>query len=240
MMRRVFSVALTAALVCVFGLAPNANAGVTIDVVFQDATAPSGLLIPSGNPWGPGCVFTGYYGASVTSGHCMDVILKTTDPIIGMGVSVTYDSDNGLQLASMWEWKGVGLVFNKSGVPTKSCAPPGGIVDKGGIIQSFDCIIAPPSAPPQMAAGTYRIGTIIWDMSAWIPGIQSVSAYINPLFDGVIAVINGNIVDVSDSVVLGSHILFVIPEPGTASLLGLGLVALILAGRRSRTPRRIE
>jgi hypothetical protein len=169
----------------------------------------------------------------------MDVILKTTDPIIGMGVSVTYDSDNGLQLGSMWEWKGVGVSFNKQGGVEKACIPPGGIVDKGGIIQSFDCIIAPPNDPPAMAVGTYRIGTIIWDMSAWTPGIQWVSAYIDPLFDGVIAIINGNIVNVSDSVVLGSHSLFVIPEPGTASLLGLGLVALILAGRRSRAPRRI-
>jgi hypothetical protein len=33
---------------------------------------------------------------------------------------------------------------------------------------------------------------------------------------------------------VGSHILNIIPEPGTASLMGLGLVGLILAGRRSR------
>jgi len=234
MMRKMFSVAL-ATLACAF-MVQSANAGVTIDVVFQDATVPSGITLDpadSADMLGPGCVFTGYYGNSVATGRCMDVILTSTDEILGMGTSVTYDTTGGLTLAGMKEWVGVGVSFNKQGVLQKACSPPGGLTDWGGAIQSFDCIIAPPSGPPQMAAGTYRIGTIIWDTTG-VTADSTVAAYINSLIDGVIALIDGNVVDISSQVVVGTHILTLIPEPGTASLLGLGLVGLVLAGRRNR------
>ena len=143
------------------GLGQHARAGVTIDVVFEGATSQSGITINAGDEGGhclchPEC----YYPSP---GYCMEVILTTTDPIVGMGVSVTYDSDNGLALESMYEWKGVDVSFNKAGTPQKACAPAGGLADNDETIQSFDCIIAPPSNPPVMPAGTYKIGTIIWD-----------------------------------------------------------------------------
>jgi hypothetical protein len=233
MMRKVFSVALIAALACVFGLAQSANAGVTIDVVFVDATSPTGITIQAGDP-GPGCTFSGYYETVITEGRCMNVIMTTTEEFISMGVSVSYDSDNGLALASVYEWRGVGVEFTKTGVATKSCGPFGPIVDNGGILQAFDCSVPPPNAPPQAAAGTYQIGTIVWDTSGTTgPNTETISAVIAG-GDGFIAVINGNITSISDQVVVRSHILNIIPEPGTASLLGLGLVGLILAGRRSR------
>jgi hypothetical protein len=238
MMRKMFSVALMMTLACALGLAQNAKAGVTFDIVFQDATGPSGLTIQPGDAAAPGCAFGGFAGGSVATGRCMDVILTTTDTLIGLGVSVTYDQDNALALAGMYEWIGVGVVFNMLGVPTKFCTPPGGLADNplgtGGTIQSFDCIVPPPNLTTTMVAGTYRIGTIIWDTSGTTVGTETIAAYIDGLVDGAIAIINGNVVDVSASIVVGSHILTIIPEPGTVSLLGLGLVGLILAGRRSR------
>jgi hypothetical protein len=229
-MRKVFSVALLA---CVFGLAQSAQAGVTIDVHFWDSSIPSGLTIDTrvaGDQVGPGCTFTGFYGATVPTGRCMSVLMKTTDPLIGGSARVGYDSDNGLAVMQFNEWKGVGVSFSKLGVTLKSCLPFDGVTDDGSEVGKFDCGIAPPNAPPSMAPGTYNIGTIVWDTSATTVGTEG----INVLITGVGAVINGNIIDVTGIVVPGAHILNIIPEPGTASLLGLGLVGLIIAGRRSR------
>jgi cysteine-rich repeat protein len=196
-------------------LGHDARAGVTIDVLFQDATVPSGITIVPGEA-GPGCVFTGYYRRSVSTGRCTDVVLKSTDDLVGFGVSVAYDSDKGLELVSMYEWRGVGVSFGK-GLPqplVQSCAPEGGLSDNGGVLQSFDCSIPEPTNPPVLAAGTYKVGTIIWDASCltWSEsGVSAVvSAYIDDSVDAVTAVRNGNIVDVSDEVVVGTHILSIL------------------------------
>jgi hypothetical protein len=222
MMRKVFSIALLA---FVFGLAQSAMAGVTIDIEFQDSLAPTLTMSPGDA--GPGCVFTGFYGRSAATGRCMDVILTTTDPLISLNASVAYDSDNGLAVASFNEWKGVGVAFNMLGTPTKNCSNFDGVGDSGSVVGIFECSVAPPNGPPSVAPGTYRLGTIVWDTSA-VTGSEAMSL-VNVI---VGAVINGVITDVSSSVVTNATGINIIPEPGTAALLGLGLIGLILSGRR--------
>ena len=222
MMRKVFSVALLA---CVFGLAQSAMAGVTIDLQFQDVGVPSSLTILPGDTAAPGCSFGGYGGGSIATGRCMDVLVKSTWGLIAINTDVTYDSDNGL---------GVLLAAEPSQTATTSkaskCVPFDGVSDMGTAVGHFDCQVPPPNGPPSVAPGTYKIGTIVWDTSGTTSGIETLT--LTRIIVG--AVVNGNIVDVSHLVVAGSHIINIIPEPATASLLGLGLVGLILAGRRSR------
>jgi hypothetical protein len=230
-----------ATLACVFGL--SANAGTTIDVAFKDAVSPTGITIdPGDGGGGPGCYFYGYYGATAgtamgytSTGRCMEVVLTTTDDLIISSVFVSYDSNNGLNWTYMKEWRGVGVSWNaKDGMLVQNCVLADGIVAGGGLLGTFDCQVNPPNNPPVLPAGTYRLGTIVWDTSSTTSGTELISVVIS----AVGAIINGNIVNVGplgiNTAVVGSHVLNIIPEPGTASLLGLGLVGLILAGRRSR------
>ena len=76
-MSKPYSIALLAGLSCFLVFANGARAGVTIDVVFQDGIFPTGITINAGDA-GPGCTFRGYYGNAVSTGYCMDVIMKST------------------------------------------------------------------------------------------------------------------------------------------------------------------
>ena len=221
------------------GRAQDARAGVTIDVLFQDGTGHA-LTIAAGDA-GPGCTFNGYYGSTVASGRCMDLVMTSTVPFLAFIASVTYDSDNGLAVGNAYEWKGVGVAFNDSGVATKYCAPgtDPDIEDDGTMLSRFDCLIPMPSNPPEASPGTYRIGTIVWDTSGTNPGQETIAAYIWDVIDGVVAVIDGNVVVLTSAdIVVNSALLRIIPEPSTAALLGLGLVSLVLATRRRTPPTR--
>lgn len=237
MMRKVFSVALMA---FAFGLVQSANAGVTIDLVFQDSTAPTGITIYTSDPDshnGTGCAFGGYLGGSVSSGYCMDVVMTTDWYYTGLVVNVAFDYDNGLAVSSIYEWKGPIVGWGRTGAPSAWC---GAITTNptavGGNISAFDCLIPPDAPPPSVAPGTFRIGTIVWDTSGTTSGTEVIAALIDAGGGGIAVAINGNAIFVGagSDFTLGTHILTIIPEPGTASLLGLGLVGLVLAGRRSR------
>jgi cysteine-rich repeat protein len=140
----------------------------------------------------------------------MDVILTSTYDMVAVSTSVTYDIGNGLVLASMYEWRGVGVSFDKQGQPRKYCTPAGGLLDYGGVVQSFDCTIPEPSNPPVLPAGTYRIGTLVWDTSGFVGLTSTIAAYINDYIeDGVGAVINGNVIFLTKAdIVVRSHVLF--------------------------------
>jgi len=244
-MKRPHPIPLLVCLACLLVFAIGARAGVTIDVVLQDPYSPD-------DPVGPGCVFAGYYGNGVSSGYCMDVILRSSSELLDFSVSVKYEGENGLALASMYEWFGVALgPFTKCGgllacgFPPPGCHPASGLADNDEIVQSFDCVVDEGADPPTLGAGTYKIGTAIWDTTAMTAGTSGIAAHIDDLVDGFTAVINGNIVDIGSEVVL-NFVSLQDPTPvpsisawGYAVLFsGVMGIGLVLGARRRRPSGR--
>jgi hypothetical protein len=102
-MRRCLALALMVLLSWIGGLAQDARAGVTLDILFEDATVPSGITISPGDPFAPGCTFSGYAGQVVTGVRCMDVILKSTPvpSLSATGVAVLGVAVIGIGIAGL-------------------------------------------------------------------------------------------------------------------------------------------
>jgi len=203
-------------------VAGSANAGVSYDLIFRSTGTDSVTY------------------ANVTEARAatpvLDLFLVTTDHLIGNGISVGWDESLGLALGQATEWKGLLI----PGTATRYQPISPGVNCSPGACSSWEGIVLPPNAPPSLPAGTYHMGTIIWDTSSIGAGISQVFPFIEPGLDGTGAVrppgSQSNIVDITGSEVLHSGLLNVVPEPSTAALLGLGLGGVTLMRRRRPHP----
>ncbi|MCP4241311.1 MAG: PEP-CTERM sorting domain-containing protein [bacterium] len=80
------------------------------------------------------------------------------------------------------------------------------------------------------AAGTWTLGSVNFDLTGTVVGTHEIENFWRENIDGIANTI-GELPGTGPGA-SGYVTLVPIPEPGTVSLLGLGIVGLVLAGRR--------
>ena len=222
MMRKLFVLAMVGAMVGLGGFARDASAGSTVDILFVGV---NGGSISATN------TVTAAPGTTLT----MALRMRTDQPLTIAVFSLNYDTDgdNELDMISAFQWSGVAIV--KAG--SDFFAPVGAMNlptnTTVGSFQGGTTNVALPRTLPGNGAVSYQMGTVVWKVNAGVnaDGADIVSGLLSKGIDGWY--------DSAFNAVLGlqfnSATVNFVPEPGTASLLGLGLVGLMLMGRRNRS-----
>jgi hypothetical protein len=230
-MRKVFSVALMAAMVCLVGMAKDASATVTFNLVWTSTT-------------GTGTTGTDTIGASIGDVLVLSIRMTTDQTMAGHGVSLNFDTDLGNELnlflpAGGAEWAGTSYgTTTMAGTYAPLVAglgPPPAVESTGataGRINTYESGKSPSGA--FLPTGTYTVGTAKFVVGG--VGVDGPDVFVGLFNVGIDDVLNNlNGVIAPSGLVFGTATVNTpVPEPGTAALLGLGLVGLVLAGRRSR------
>jgi len=226
MMRKLIVMAMVAGWVAAGGFVKDANAGVTIDLLF---TAVNGVGIA------PTATL-----ASVAPGDTLNmvIVMRNDEGLTGHAFSINYDLDGENQLDVLGRGNWAGIAMNKGN--TKYTPIPGAFSPTTPTFvgswnstngASTNLLLLPAAGA---FAGGYSIGTVVWKVNGGT-GDNSASAIIGYLNPGVDGLGGSGFNNISASALFhGATVVNVVPEPGTAALIGFGLVGLVLAGRRNR------
>jgi hypothetical protein len=227
MMRKLFVLAMVAGLVGLGGFVRDARAGATVDLLFIGVN-------------GGSIAATNTVTVDVGDILTMAVRMRNDEAITVLVYSTNYDLDldNELDVVTQFMWAGVAI----NGKASDFFAPIGGGFSPttatfvGSFQGSTTNLSLPRTLPPAGGAfaGGYQMGTVTWKVAAGVnnDGADIISGLLNPGVDGAADALFG---DLTPELLFNSATVNFVPEPGTASLLGLGLVGLMLMGRRSRS-----
>ena len=216
-----------------FLFAGNASANYTIDLFWADTGTPTLTLTAPGDPsvgaTGAPCSSGFLYGGSAT-GRCLVVRLTATAAVTAAVMTLGWNAAASGLAVDYAGLRSFGL-FGGAFAPAAPVLP---VSTNAGECVSLGCDTAYGSfggvSAGVIAAGTYTLGSINFDTSGTLGGSHDI---LNYLREGV-----GGVTDKKFApapVQLNGAVLNVVPEPGTAALLGLGVMGLVLAGRRRET-----
>jgi hypothetical protein len=231
-MRRSFKT-LVLSLGSVFLMAGAANAAVSVDL-----------------QWSPGGNNTTTITTGFTGRIALNILFTTTEEVETLGYSVNWATGTGLGSpgnVSFSNWTGIGITFNMAmAAVTSFNSLPAPTYLTGGAnncpagddcVGGFGGLDSDFGDTNWLAAGTYTIGSLFWDVTAGQVTASTVNfgLIFRAGFDGIGdesgADLSGIVTGLGTSAVLN---VVPVPEPTTASLLALGLVGLVVAGRRKQ------
>ena len=227
MMRRTFSVVLVS-LACLL-MVGSASANVTVDLVWLDNGTSALTVLPGDTLQNTNCVGFHFSGA----GRCMKIVWTVdADGLFTGSNSVQWDSGtlSASQASFFIAFNAIPVGKTSSFGPFPAANQPGKNIGPQQVVGYTGSV--PLSDPPNanyLGAGTYTVGTLVFDTGSAV-GLINISSFLLGGFDGFLDSTGGAV----GAVQLNGATLFVVPEPGTASLLGLGLLGLMAASRQRR------
>jgi hypothetical protein len=209
---RKFLVGLVGGLLAFAGIAGSASASATIDLLWATSGGTTTTVLAS------------------DTGIILNVYITTgAGGTQGAGLSVDYSD-----MAADFSVTGFTANPNVGNDPLPLAF--GSPVDTGTAVENINAASFPPFVGTGIVGGgvTYLLGTVTFD-STGLGGTFVVDSGIIALTDGILNWAGGDIT--ATTTFNGAGITTVVPEPGTLSLLGMGLGGLYVVGRRSSRKR---
>jgi hypothetical protein len=232
---RTLALVLAGSLAALFGFSSSAGATPTVDLVWASTT--------STDPGTVAGLGTSAIVAAPGDHIGMEIYLTAgTEGIRAYGISIAFDTDVKV-LHTPTEYGTAAASFPCSPFPVCFTGPRPNLQPLGagvngwdtgtpGFVYTFESATLSASNYAYDTFGPMKIGEIWFEVQPAVAtdGIDITSGFFNPGVDAILDAANNSI----GAVFGDARVDAFAPEPGTATLLGLGLLGLTLAGRRNR------